>query len=75
MLVLSRKLGEGIWIGDQIRVSVLRIGPNAVRIGIEAPSHLGVVREELVVSDETGHPIVHPPQSGQLLHTTDFPLD
>ena len=47
MLVLSRKPGERILIGDDIAVTVVRIGPNNVRIGIEAPRSMNIVREEL----------------------------
>ena len=47
MLVLSRKVGERIWIGDEISVTVVRITGGGVRIGIEAPAELAVVREEL----------------------------
>jgi carbon storage regulator len=45
MLVLSRKLGESILIGDDIRVTVVRIRVNDVRIGIEAPCGIQVDRE------------------------------
>ena len=47
MLVLSRKVSERIWIGDEISVTIVRINGNAVRIGINAPSHLAVIRDEL----------------------------
>jgi carbon storage regulator len=47
MLVLSRKVGEKIWIGDHIAITVVRITGGSVRIGIEAPPELPVVREEL----------------------------
>ena len=47
MLVLSRRAGERIQIGDQIAVTVVRIGPGVVRIGIEAPSAMTVAREEI----------------------------
>ena len=47
MLVLSRKPGERIMIGDNIVVTVVRIGPNNVRLGIDAPAELNIVREEL----------------------------
>ena len=47
MLVLSRKTGERIMIGDQVTITVVRIGPNNVRIGIEAPRDMNIVREEL----------------------------
>ena len=47
MLVLSRKVGERIWIGDQISVTVVRITGGGVRLGIEAPPEFPIVREEL----------------------------
>ena len=47
MLVLSRKVGERILIGDKIAVTIVRIGHGGVRVGIEAPPELAVVREEL----------------------------
>lgn len=47
MLVLSRKAGERILIGDDVAITVVRIGPNSVRIGIEAPREMNIVREEL----------------------------
>ena len=53
MLVLSRKAGERILIGDDVAITVVRIGPNSVRIGIEAPKSMNIVREELC---DFGHP-------------------
>ena len=47
MLVLSRKVGERILIGDNIAITVVRVSGGGVRLGIEAPSDLPVVREEL----------------------------
>lgn len=47
MLVLSRKVGERILIGDQVAITVVRINATTVRLGIDAPSKLVVVREEL----------------------------
>ncbi len=47
MLVLSRKVGERIWIGEDISITVVRVTGGGVRIGIDAPSELPVVREEL----------------------------
>lgn len=47
MLVLSRKIGERILIGDKISVTVVKIGHGGVRIGVEAPAEMAVVREEL----------------------------
>ena len=47
MLVLSRKVGEKILIGDNISVTVVRVAQGMVRIGVEAPHNLPVVREEI----------------------------
>ena len=47
MLVLSRKVGERVLVGDNVVITVVRIGPNAVRLGIEAPKDMNIVREEL----------------------------
>jgi len=51
MLVLSRKPGERILIGDDVRVTIIRIGPNSVRIGIDAPGDTNIIREELAPRD------------------------
>jgi carbon storage regulator len=47
MLVLSRKVGEAIQIGDNIEVMVVRIGPGVVRIGVAAPKDVTVFRPEI----------------------------
>lgn len=57
MLVLSRKPGEKILIGDDIQITIVRIGPNTVRIGIEAPRNMNIVREELTVTIAEGEDI------------------
>ena len=49
MLILTRKLGESITIGDDIRVSILGVRGRQIRIGIEAPSNVVVHREEIYV--------------------------
>jgi len=49
LLILTRKLGESITIGDHIKVSVLGIRGRQVRLGIEAPSNVVVHREEIYV--------------------------
>ncbi len=48
MLVLSRKLNEKIVINGEITVTIVKIDRNQVRIGIEAPGHVPVYREELL---------------------------
>lgn len=62
MLVLSRKPGERILIGGNITVAIVRIGPNNVRLGIEAPREMNIVREELVIElgDEAAEPLTEP---------------
>ena len=47
MLVLSRKLQQQIKIGDEITVTVLRVKGNTVRIGVQAPRDVRVIRAEL----------------------------
>lgn len=47
MLVLSRKVGQQIQIGDSIIVTVVRVGAQEVRLGIEAPGNVEIVRTEL----------------------------
>ena len=47
MLVLSRKSGESLIIGGEIRVKVVGVHGQQVRIGIEAPVSIPIVREEL----------------------------
>ncbi len=47
MLVVSRKIGERILIGDKIAVTLVKIGNGGVRLGIDAPQEMAIVREEL----------------------------
>jgi len=47
VLVVTRKVGERILIGDKIVVTVVKMGSSGVRIGIEAPTEMAVIREEL----------------------------
>lgn len=47
-LVLSRKFGERIHIGENITLTIVRIGPASVRLAIEAPREMNIVREELI---------------------------
>jgi carbon storage regulator len=54
MLVLDRKLQEGFWINGRIFIKVLSIGRRRVKLGIEAPDDLEIVREELASPGAVG---------------------
>jgi carbon storage regulator len=56
MLVLSRKVGEQILIGDSVVVTVVRINPQEVRIGIKAPGECEIVRTELIAASQAKEP-------------------
>ena len=66
MLVLTRKAGERIVIDGSIVVEVLQIQANRVRVGIQAPSGVTILREELILDNDTA--VAHPgggPPPGQ----------
>lgn len=55
MLVLSRKSNEEIIIGSDIHVKVLEISGNRVRLGISAPNHVPVLRQEIFARMGANH--------------------
>ena len=59
MLVLTRKRSEMIQIGDNIVLKIIQTGRNSVKIGIEAPSDVRVLRAELCEEP----PVVEPPRT------------
>lgn len=54
MLILTRRNGERIRIGDDVEIVVFITQKNQVRIGIEAPPHVKVLREEVYERDQQG---------------------
>jgi len=65
MLILTRRPGESIQVGEEIEISVLEIRGNQVRLGINAPAEVLVLRSELLQptspadADQTGSPQQH----------------
>ena len=57
MLVLTRKRSEMIQIGDNVVIKVLQTGRGTVKIGIEAPDDVRVIRAELAGTPAPGHPL------------------
>jgi len=55
MLVLSRRVGEMIRVGDDVTVTVLEVRGDVVRIGIQAPRSIAVHRAELIVELENSN--------------------
>ena len=47
MLILTRKPGESLYIGDDVKVIIVEIKGNQIRVGIEAPPELRIYREEI----------------------------
>ncbi len=64
MLILTRRVDERIFIGDNITLSVLEIEGNRVRLGLDAPKEVAILREEVhhrYVKDASNDP--HHPES------------
>ena len=63
MLIITRKPGEKIMLGDDVTVEVIEVSGSSVRIGIAAPRSLPVYREEIwaAVKDDLGLPEQPPP--------------
>jgi carbon storage regulator len=58
MLVLTRKLGECIYVGDGVKLTVIEIKGRTIRLGIDAPRAIKVFRSELIASGErTSSPV------------------
>ena len=54
MLVFTRRAGEAVRIGDDIELSVVEIGESTIRLGIDAPRAVRVLRSELSPASDAG---------------------
>lgn len=52
MLILTRRVGETVVIGNHIKVTVLEVKGSQTRLGIDAPSDIQILREELLERDQ-----------------------
>ena len=52
MLILTRRIGESLNIGDEIEISIVKVKGNQIVLGIEAPREISVIRSELLSEDE-----------------------
>ena len=68
MLIMSRRQGETILIGDEIEIVIAHIGRSRVRVGIRAPRELPVVAQEVKLVGDENHAAALPP-SPAVLHT------
>lgn len=49
MLILTRKPGESLYVGDNVKITIVEIKGNQIRVGIEAPQYIRIYREEIYV--------------------------
>jgi carbon storage regulator len=63
MLILSRKIDQGIRIGDEIEISVTKIEGDSVKIGISAPRSISILRREILEEMQTSNQAAAVPSS------------
>lgn len=63
MLVLRRKKNESLLIGDNIRITILECGGDGVRIAIDAPKQISIIREELSEAVQSNKKAIAPKNS------------
>jgi carbon storage regulator len=63
MLILTRRIGETVVIGDEVDITVLGVRGNQVRLGVKAPREVSVHREEIydrICHEQTAEPVLKP---------------
>jgi len=53
MLILSRRPGESVHVGDDIKITILSIKGQQIKLGLEVPEHMPVYREEIYLKVQT----------------------
>lgn len=68
MLILTRRTGQSIFLGDDIKITVTDASGDKVRIGIDAPASCKIMREELRLTEESNKTaVIAQPQAKDLL--------
>lgn len=75
MLVLSRKVDEQILIGDDIKITVVKIRNNQIRLGISAPRDVRVLRGELAAPTDAAAPSTGDADSGNEVSDVQWTID
>ncbi len=52
MLIIRRRRGESITVGDEVEIEILETSPSQVKLGIRAPKHISVLRKEILITRE-----------------------
>jgi carbon storage regulator len=72
VLVLRRRAGESILIGDDIEIALLEVTPQTVKIGIKAPKNVTILRKELRVVEEQNRVAARELDLDRLTDSLDF---